>query len=209
MLFDSIILDVDGTIWDTTEIVAQAWNKAIEENFPNVPRVSAEILQGQFGKPMNVIADNLFIGLSDSQKQILSKSCFNLEHIYIEANTKNITYPGVCETIASLSKKVPVFIVSNCQSGYIELVCRKNNIASYITDFECYGNNGFFKDKNIKLVIERNNLKNPVYVGDTQGDYDSCVSAGVPFIHAAYGFGKNLKGDFKSIEKFSDLLNFF
>ena len=205
MLFDSIILDVDGTIWNTTEIVAQAWNKAIEENFPNVPRVSAEILQGQFGKPMNVIADNLFIGLSDSQKQILSKSCFNLEHIYIEANTKNITYPGVCETIASLSKKAPVFIVSNCQSGYIELVCRKNNIASYITDFECYGNNGFFKDKNIKLVIERNNLKNRVYVGDTQGDYDSCVSAGVPFIHAAYGFG-TIREKVPEIHKFEDLV---
>ena len=37
--------------------------------------------------------------------------------------------------------------------------------------------------------MERNCLKNPVYVGDTQGDYEACQKAGVPFIFAEYGFG--------------------
>ena len=41
--FDGLILDVDGTIWNTTGIVAQAWNKVIDENFPQVNHVSAEI----------------------------------------------------------------------------------------------------------------------------------------------------------------------
>ncbi len=27
---DAIILDIDGTLWDTTSVVAQAWNDAIE-----------------------------------------------------------------------------------------------------------------------------------------------------------------------------------
>ena len=55
MKIDSIILDVDGTIWNTTGIVAEAWNKVIDENFPQVPHVTAEILKGQFGKTMDVI----------------------------------------------------------------------------------------------------------------------------------------------------------
>ena len=38
-------------------------------------------------------------------------------------------------------------------------------------------------------MIERNDLKSPVYVGDTQGDADSCAKAGVPFIFAEYGLG--------------------
>ena len=33
MKIDSIILDVDGTIWNTTGIVASAWNKVIDENY--------------------------------------------------------------------------------------------------------------------------------------------------------------------------------
>ena len=65
MKFDGIILDVDGTIWNTTGVVAAAWNKAIEKLFPQVRRVTAEILQGQIGKTMDVIADNLFPELSD------------------------------------------------------------------------------------------------------------------------------------------------
>lgn len=61
MKFEEIFLDVDGTIWNTTEIIAQAWNKAIDEVFPQVPHVTADILKGQFGKTMYVIGNNLFL----------------------------------------------------------------------------------------------------------------------------------------------------
>ena len=40
------------------------------------------------------------------------------------------------------------------------------------------------------MVVERNEFQNPVYVGDTELDYDSAERAGLPFIHAAYGFGQ-------------------
>ena len=38
-------------------------------------------------------------------------------------------------------------------------------------------------------MLERNGIDRAVYVGDTQGDYDAAMEAGIPFIHAAYGFG--------------------
>ena len=41
----------------------------------------------------------------------------------------------------------------------------------------------------IRLIVERNGLQSPVYVGDTQWDCDAATAAGVPFIFAAYGFG--------------------
>ncbi|MCR4733969.1 MAG: HAD family hydrolase [Treponema sp.] len=206
MKYDSLILDVDGTIWNTTPIVAEAWNKAIDKNFPQLPHVTAEILQGQFGKTMNIIADNLFIGLNQDEKKILMEECCREEQIALHANTKNITYPGLVETIEKLAAKIPLFIVSNCQKGYIEVVIEKNGIQKWIKDFECYGNNGKNKDENIILVVERNNLKNPAYVGDTQGDCDACKKAGLPFIWAAYGFGKADEYAAK-INSFSELLN--
>ena len=210
MKYDSIILDVDGTIWDTTPVVAKAWNKAIEELFPQVPPVTADILKGQFGKTMDVIGRNLFGALSDSDQAILLKRCCVEEHLAIEQNEKDIAYEGVVQTIRELSKKVPLFIVSNCQAGYIELVIKKNNIEEFITDFECFGNNGLPKDKNISLLVERNNLKNPVYVGDTQGDFDACKLAGVPFIWAEYGFGKvneeDIAGKVKRFPELAELI---
>ena len=190
MNFDGLILDVDGTIWDTTPIVAEAWNNAFDENFPHLQHVTADILKGQFGKTMDVIADNLFTSLNKEDKKILMKKCCEYEQKALLSNTKNITYKDVVKTIKSISKIIPVFIVSNCQSGYIELVMKKNGITEVIKDFECFGNTGLPKNENIELIIKRNGLKAPAYVGDTQGDYDACKKAGVPFIWAAYGFGR-------------------
>ena len=190
MRFDGLILDVDGTIWNTTGIVAEEKNKKIDTFFPQVPHVNAEILKDQFGKTMDVIADNLFGVLSAEDKKILMEKCCIYEQKALLENTKNITYEGVIETLKKLSSIIPIFIVSNCQSGYIELVIEKNQITPLIKDFECFGNTGKSKAENIKLVASRNGLKSPVYVGDTQGDYEACKEAGVPFIWAAYGFGK-------------------
>ena len=209
MRFDSIILDVDGTIWDTTPIVAKAWNKAIEELFPQVSHVTADILKGQFGKTMDVIGRNLFGVLGpEEQKKLLDQCCVE-EQLALEQNEEDITYPGVVETIRALAEKVPLFIVSNCQAGYIELVIKKLGISDYITDFECFGNNGLTKDKNIKLVVERNGLKAPVYVGDTQGDLEACKLAGVPFIWAEYGFGTVQQDEIAgSVKEFAELGEF-
>ncbi len=206
MRFDSIILDVDGTIWDTTPIVAKAWNKAIDKLFPQVAPVTADILKGQFGKTMDVIGQNLFGGLGpEEQKKLLDQCCVE-EQLALEQNEEDITYEGVVETIRALAANLPLFIVSNCQAGYIELVIKKLGISDYITDFECFGNNGLTKDKNIKLVVERNKLKNPVYVGDTQGDLEACKLAEVPFIWAEYGFGKVCENDIAGkVKRFSDL----
>ena len=41
-----------------------------------------------------------------------------------------------------------------------------------------------------ELLYEKNHLDTAVYVGDIQGDYDATMQAGLPFIHAAYGFGQ-------------------
>ena len=208
MKFDSIILDVDGTIWDTTPIVAKAWNKAIDTMFPQVEHVTADILKGQFGKTMDVIGRNLFGKLGDEEQKLLLDQCCIEEQKALEENMEDIAYDGVVETIRLLAEKLPLFIVSNCQAGYIELVIKKLGIEDCIKDFECFGNNGLTKDKNIRLIAERNGLKNPVYVGDTQGDLDACKLAGVPFIWAQYGFGKLVeKAEITAhLKKFNDLI---
>ena len=91
-----------------------------------------------------------------------------------------------------------MFIVSNCQSGYIELFLKKTGLAPYVTDTECFGDTGMKKAENIRLVVARNGLQQPVYVGDTKGD-------GVPFVHAVYGFGRAVQPE-AVIETFPKLL---
>jgi phosphoglycolate phosphatase len=82
-----------------------------------------------------------------------------------------------------------LYIVSNCQKGYIEAFLEYYKLWDLVEDIECYGNNDLPKGDNIALIVERNSLETAVYVGDIQGDYDSSCKAGVKFIHAAYGYG--------------------
>ena len=106
--------------------------------------------------------------------------------------------------IEELKEKYPLYIVSNCQSGYIEAFLDHYGFGKYFEDIECYGNNLRQKGDNIRLLADRNGLTEAVYVGDIQGDYDASCHAGVGFIHAAYGFG-TIAADVPEIHTFEEL----
>ncbi|MGE8000937.1 HAD family hydrolase [Lysinibacillus sp. NPDC093190] len=117
-----------------------------------------------------------------------------------------ILYPQLEETLLALSKKFRLFIVSNCQKGYIETFYAYHKLD--FLDFENPGRTGLSKGENIQLIMERNHIKNAVYVGDIQRDMLSAKFAGISFVFASYGFGKPEEYDY-IIEKPIDLLNIF
>ncbi len=204
--YDGIILDIDGTIWNTTGIVAVAWNKAIDKSGLFAKKVNAQDLQKEFGKTMDVIAKDLWPDIEASKRDILLSMCVTEEQIALKENFIDITYPNVVKSIQRLSSKHFFYVVSNCQSGYIEVMLEKTGLASYVKDFECYGRTGKGKAENIMLVCQRNQISSPLYVGDTQGDADACKQAGVDFAFASYGFGECKECDcvFR-LNQFSDL----
>ena len=202
---DSLILDIDGTLWNSTPIVAKAWNEALLTR-PNITyRFTAEKLTKLFGHPMTTIADMVFPYLSEDERYALIDDCCEQEHKFLSASTEDLLYPGVADTIKTLSQSYPLFIVSNCQAGYIELFLEKTALTPYITDFECPGNTGLGKGPNIKLIIERNHLNAPLYIGDIPGDQAASKEAGIPFCHATYGFASVEVPDY-TIQQFSDLI---
>ena len=205
---DGIILDIDGTLWNSTGIVADAWNDVVDPR-PDVPvHFTPQQLQQLFGKTLPHIADLCFPFLEPEQRYTLIEACCEREHEFLRESRQNILYPGVAETIRSLSKTTSLFIVSNCQSGYIELFLEKTGLGPCIRDFESPGHTGLEKGPNIRLVAARNHLEHPVYVGDTSGDQQACAAAGVPFCYASYGFGQAEDPDY-TIDRFSDLLTIF
>ena len=54
-------------------------------------------------------------------------------------------------------------------------------------------------------VMEKYHITSCAYIGDTQGDYEATVEAGVPFLWASYGFGTPA-GYAGKIDSFEDLL---
>ena len=196
-MIKNIIFDIDGTLWNSTEVVAAGWRRAVRETGYSKCEITGSILKKEFGLPMNIIADHVFSDLKDEDKKAeLLKLCCKYEHELLEENTEDISYPGIVAEIKNLAKKYRIFIVSNCQKGYIELVCGKLGIEDCIEDHLCFGDTGLTKGETMKKLMEKNGLseKETVYVGDTAGDKAATEFAGATFVYAAYGFGE-LEGE--------------
>ena len=159
-----IIFDMDGTLWDSTENITKAWNEVLVKYGYGNLKLTVEQVSKEMGKLMRDIADSLF------------------------KNGANV-YDGVEDVFKKLNKKYNVFIVSNCQEGYLRTFLEYYDFNKYVLDYEEAGRTGMPKDENIRLVIKRNHLDKAFYVGDTLGDMESADKAGIPYILAAYGFG--------------------
>ena len=204
---DSIIFDLDGTLWDSTAVVTGAWNSVLSRHPEVTFHATGENLKTLFGRPLFEIADIMMPDLEPKIRYEIIDACCEQEHIDLRS-TPGTLYPCLEQTLAALSTRYPLFIVSNCEAGYIETFLEVTGLGKYFKDFECPGSSGLLKGPNNKLIMERNHLSSPVYVGDTQGDKDSAVYAEIPFCHAAYGFGTVDSCDY-SIDTFSDLLKLF
>jgi phosphoglycolate phosphatase len=189
--------------------VAIAFNKVLQEKHPEVKEVvTPERLQQLFGLPLDVIAVQLYQSVPEEQAIQVMKECCDYECGYLVEHGATL-YEGLEQALIALSKQHKLLIVSNCQEGYIQCFFGAYpELQKYFIDFEYPGRTGKLKADNIRLVIERNDLKNPIYVGDTQGDANAAKEAGVPFIFARYGFGdvKEYDGVVDSLAELTELI---
>ena len=184
-----VIFDLDGTLWDSSQAVVDSWNEAIRKFTDEKYYCTLEMMHNFMGRTMEEIGIELFCNETRERAMELLTICMDYENQYIE-KTGGILFDGLEEMLQELKQRgYFIAIVSNCQEGYIEAFLKYHKLGKYFNDTENYGRTGRDKDYNIKLVVERNKLDKAVYVGDIMGDYNSTMKAGLPFIHAAYGFG--------------------
>ncbi len=205
MQYESLILDIDGTLWDSRALVAEGYNLQLEKEGLNHLFVTADDLTPLFGKVMTEIADNIFASIAPPERYALMDRCMETENNYLFQNECRIGYPGVKETLEALSRRYRLFIVSNSQCGYPELCIDKLGLGDYIQGHLCFGDTGTTKGKTIRTLMEKYSIESCIYIGDTQGDLEACKEANIPFIFAAYGLGKAESWDVK-IEAIQDLL---
>ena len=189
MNIDSIIFDLDGTLWDSTKKVVEAWDTVLSSNNKIKTTISIEVLQGLMGLQVPEIGNKLFPYLEKSEQTRIMNLCCEEERKLL-LREGGILYPNLKDVLQALSQKYSLFIVSNCQCGYIESFLEYHKLGKYFKDIECAGNTGLAKGENIKKIIDKNNLKSSIYIGDTQGDCDASKLANIPFVFASYGFGE-------------------
>ncbi len=187
-MFDGILFDLDGTLWDATPEITHCWNLALQKHKVPRPPLTLEEIKSCMGLVLDDIAQQRMPMLSREEQQVVIQDCCAIEMDYLTAHGAAL-FPREEETLAALAEKYPLFVVSNCQDGYIQAFYAGTGLGKYFKDFECAGRTGRPKSENIALMVERHGLKRPVYVGDTVLDCTSARDAGVPFLHAAYGYG--------------------
>lgn len=207
MTFDSIVFDLDGTLWDTCSACSVAWNNVTKRHNLKYRQVTSEDVRNVTGKPHEVCIRETYVGLSEQDLQILITETMTEDNFMVEQLGGEI-YQGVGEGLKELSKRYDLFIVSNCQSGYIETFLKFSGFQGLFRDFECWGNTNKSKAENLRSVITRNSLKTPVMVGDMESDLIAAQTCDIPFFYMNYGFGKvsSCHQEFDSFSKLSKFL---
>lgn len=202
--YDSIIFDLDGTLWDSTQTVADAWQKAKYEVNYVKDDFTKETIRSICGMTYKAIFEKLVPYLDEEKRNEFKAICATHELNLLDQKGGEL-YPELEATLKYLAPNYKLFIVSNCQSGYIETFFKTSGLEHYFGGHQCYGTKSLPKADNIRDIVKDHNLKFPVYVGDTMGDYNAATEAGVSFIFAAYGFGVVQEDQAATIQQFAEL----
>lgn len=184
----AVLFDLDGTLWDACDVVTASWNHTIAASPLRGRVLTLAEVRGVMGLQLQPIAARFFPDAEETLRLRVMQQCCEDECTALREHGGRL-FEGVPETLRQLARERFLAVVSNCQCGYIEAFLQAHGLADCFRDTICEGDTGRSKADNIRLLMMRNGLTDAVYVGDTEGDEAAARQAGVPFIHAAYGFG--------------------
>ena len=185
-----VVFDLDGTLWDSAQEVAESWNEIFMKTDSTLPLLTAEDVHRVMGMTMKEISQVLQPEIKEEVRESVFRECCRYEVEYLYRHPGRL-YPQTRETLETMRKAgYTLAIVSNCQRGYVNAFLHGSGLKDLFADYEEWERTSLTKGENIRLVMERNGYDRAVYIGDTLKDQEAAKKAGIPFIHAAYGFGK-------------------
>ena len=199
-----LIFDIDGTLWDTRAIVARGYNVELEKMGRPDLFLTAEYLTSLFGKTAQEIADVIFVDYPAEERLGLIFNCMETERVVLRSDPCQVDFPGVRETLRKLKERYRLFVVSNCEKGYPEIMMEKLGLNDLFEGHLCHGDTNLPKGDTIRILMERHGIRSAAYIGDTQGDLEASRKAGIPFVFCTYGFGTPTEWDAK-IDHFEEL----
>ena len=127
---ESLIFDIDGTLWDSRSIIVEGYNQVLTAAGHEDLCVTAEDLKRLFGKTMKEIADIMLTTLPEEERYPLMEKCIDTGDARLLDDPCDIGYPGVVETLEELSKRYPMVLVTNFY-GNMPVVLKEFGLERY------------------------------------------------------------------------------
>ena len=176
-----ILWDLDGTLLDTLEDLADGTNYAL----------------GQYGLPERTLdevrrfvgngARNLILQAVEGKADV--DAVLDTFRTYYNAHCqiKTKPYDGILEALAELGKKYPMAVVSNKPDSAVKPLC-----AQYFPGLYARGESANCHRKPapdmVRKAMEAIGVDSCVYVGDSEVDVLTAKNAGVPCLSVLWGF---------------------
>ena len=217
MKIRSVIFDLDGTLLDTIEDIADANNEMlrsygypehpVEEYINWIGSGARKLVKASLPTDTDMSEDKLLEFLDD----------------YLKLYEKNIAvktrlYKGISTVLDYLSEKnIPMSINTNKPYNITKIICDKYLVSwsfRYI-----YGQNGSIPkkpDPHTALTIAKGldiKPENILFIGDSTVDLKTAKNAGMPFLGAKWGYGNHRElieqtGALKMVDYPSQIIEF-
>ena len=189
MAYQTILFDLDGTLLDTLEDLADAVNHILERH--RCPQRTLDEVRAFVGNGLGMLMRRC---LPAQYSQTVSDLLAEELRTYYTAHSrvKTSAYPGIRELLEKLhAAGAKVAVVSNKADEAVGELC--NFYFPGLIDAavgETAGRRPKPAPDTVELALERLGVdkENAVYVGDSQVDVDTAKAAGLPCIAVTWGF---------------------
>lgn len=210
-----LAIDIDGTIFDSSEIVGESFKKGVDsfsilygKNNIRIPE-NDEIIS-VLGMPVPFIFSTLFPDLNENDRLLLNDECTKalLQDI---RDKKGKIFDGVIQTLTALyGLGYKILVASNGRSEYVKAILDTYNLLSFFSEPLIFPDNNLpDKTSIIKYYQNHVSLDNLlIMIGDRTSDLEAAEKNDIPFIGCTYGHAgdteiKNCKW---KVNTFSEIL---
>ncbi len=208
-----LIFDLDGTLADTGQDIADALNYALEPF--GVRKYSVEETKAMVGSGISKLLESLLPPQSSSKMD--AEASVTVTNRFLEHYDKHLVvhtslYPGVKDTLSRLENYRKA-IISNKREKYSRKILEDLEVESF---FDLIWGSDSVREKKpspvpILDMMEEFNVKKEetVIIGDSNYDVEAGNAAGIKVIGVTYGFRSRefLEGSDFIIDSFNELLN--
>jgi len=200
-----IIFDLDGTLWDTISTTTQATKDILKRENINID-FDTNVISKSMGLSFSDVAKMYFPTLEKEKREYLLNEIIKRNIEIIKLKGADI-YKGSSEVIKDLSQKYKLGIITNNKDDYVQAFFKASKLEEFFIDYMGAASYNISKGEAIRKMVDKHNENENFYIGDIKKDMIAAEEAKIGFIHAKYGFAKDLKFE-KYIDNIDQLPDF-